>query len=98
MSDDDYPTNYVRLSDSYSQLVVDTCVICGDTHYHGRGDPAVARGDRSHRVAHCMGRKTTDDDPRGYYLKMSDDAERPDVWLNWLRREYGDSVLEVNDE
>lgn len=74
------PVNTVRLSDSLRQLVVDNCVICGDTHRHGAKDRTVANGGRSHRGAHCSGVEHTG----GYYLELDDDAEPPQRWYDWL--------------
>lgn len=83
MNNDD-PVNDVRLSRSGGALVVDECVICGGTHRHGSNDPAVARGDLSHRVAHCKPRDAGEDSPGGYYLKFADDAERREIWLDYV--------------
>ena len=77
------PVNTVRLSDSGKQLVVDHCVICGDTHRHGSHDRTVAEGGRSHRAAHCRGA----DHSGGYYLELDDDADPPDHWYAWLEVE-----------
>lgn len=74
------PVNTVRLSDSGKRLVVDNCVICGDTHHHGAYDPTVAKGGRSHRAAHCGDADRTG----GYYLELADDAEPPQHWYDWL--------------
>lgn len=70
------PVNYVRLSESTKQLIVDDCVLCGETHRHGSMDAEVARGGRSHRGAHCRGETAG-----GYYLELHDDAEPPRVWF-----------------
>lgn len=78
----DAPINEVRLSDSRRQLVVDECVICGETHRHGSKDPAVARGELSHRVAHCTPDDPAGDAPGGYNLRLAADAERPEGWLD----------------
>lgn len=74
------PVNTVRLSDSGKQLVVEDCVICGGTHYHGSKDATVAAGGRSHRTAHCGGAEYTG----GYYLELDDEAEPPQRWYDWL--------------
>jgi hypothetical protein len=76
------PVNYVRLSDSEKQLVVDDCVYCGGTHYHGARDREIAKGGRSHRVAHC-----DDLSYGGYYLELADDAEPSKFWYQWLEVE-----------
>ncbi|WP_154019137.1 hypothetical protein [Halococcus agarilyticus] len=86
---DDAPINEVRLSDSNRQFIVDECVICGDTHRHGSKDPAVARGDLSHRVAHCN--LSLEDTRGGYDLRLADDAERPERWLNWVLPDRGEA-------
>jgi len=72
--DEQTPVNTVRVSRSGKQLVVDECVICGETHHHGAQDPTVAKGGRSHRAAHCTGRRG------GYYLELDDGTEPPAHW------------------
>jgi len=75
--DAETPVNTVRVSDSGKQLVVDDCVICGETHYHGAQDATVAKGERSHRAAHCGGLG-------GYYLELADDADPPAHWWRFV--------------
>ena len=76
----DAPVNTVRLSEAtLRQFVVDECVICGETHYHGSRDHTVAKGGRSHRTAHCSGSRTG-----GYYIELDDDADPPDRWYSWV--------------
>lgn len=76
----DNPVNEVYVSESLKQLIVEECVICGETHRHGSKDRVVAEGGESHRVAHC----NSVDGPTGYYLKLADDADRPERWLNYV--------------
>lgn len=87
---DKTPVNYVRLSDSVRQFIIDDCVLCGETHRHGSMDPTVATGGRSHRSAHCTG-----PDTGGYYLELAPDAEPPERWYSWVDRASG---LEVTAE
>jgi hypothetical protein len=77
------PVNYVRLSDSGKQLIVDDCVYCGETHYHGAKDTRVAEGGRSHRGSHCH----TSSAGGGYYLELADDADPPVFWYQWVGAE-----------
>ena len=78
--DKETPVNKVRLSDSLRQLIVDECVLCGETHRHGSMDPVAANGGRSHRVEHCHGIEHHG----GYYLELADDAEPPEHWYSWV--------------
>lgn len=52
------------------QIIVEVCVICGDTHYHGTGGELPAVGDETHRVAHCGGEIGT-----GYHLVRTEGTE-----------------------
>jgi len=72
------PVNTVRVSDSGKQFIVENCVRCGDTHYHGAMDRTVAEGGRSHRASHCG-----DGLDGGYYLELDHAAEPPAHW--WRR-------------
>ena len=85
----DAPINEVRLSDSRRQLIVDECVICGETHRHGAKDPAVARGELSHRVSHCAPDDADGDAPGGYNLRLASGTERPEGWLDWVLPDEG---------
>jgi hypothetical protein len=76
------PVNEVRLSGSLRQFIIDDCVLCGETHRHGSLDATVAKGGRSHRIAHCG-------DGGGYYLELADDADPPERWYSWLESETG---------
>lgn len=63
----DDPINTVsRVTDS--QLIVEDCVLCGETHYHGTGNQSFEVGDTTHRGAHCEGGD-------GYRLKMTEATE-----------------------
>jgi len=70
-SDDDldYPVNLAKIesSNAIKQIVVQSCVICGDKHRHGF-DTELYRGQvsLSHRVAHCQ----TNDGAGGYYIEL----------------------------
>jgi len=79
MTPGDDPVNTADLSDSSRQLVVENCVLCGETHRHGAQDPSVARGEKSHRVAHCSDRLGA-----GYYLQLAEDVDPPDWWREWV--------------
>ena len=79
MSDEKTPVNTVRVSDSGRQFIVEDCVLCGGTHYHGSKDPTVAEGGRSHRVSHCGGRSQG-----GYYLELDDEHEPPEHWWTYV--------------
>lgn len=81
------PVNHVYVSDSARQFIIESCVLCGEKHAHGAKDPAVANGERSHRVAHC-----TDRSGAGYYLELAPDADPPDHWWSWMRSEYGGDI------
>jgi hypothetical protein len=85
--DAETPVNPVRFSDSGRQFIIDECVICGETHAHGSMDPAVAEGERSHRVEHCH-----NGHDGGYYLELAEDAEPPTWWTGWIERERGVSL------
>ena len=87
--DAEEPVNPVRLVDgSIRQFVIDECVLCGETHYHGSRSPRVASGGRSHRVAHCHGV----DHSGGYYLELADDADPPRRWYKWVNGREGADV------
>lgn len=89
------PVNHVRLADDTDrQLVIDECVLCGETHRHGSLDGAVAAGDRSHRVEHCTGI----DHRGGYYLELAADAEPPTHWLEWVDSQTGVDVFGSESE
>ena len=78
MSDERTPVNKVRVSDSGRQFIVDDCVICGGTHYHGSKDSMVAEGGRSERVSHCG-------DIRGsYLLELVDEDQPPEHWWTYV--------------
>jgi len=72
------PVNQVRVADNLRQLVVDECVVCGETHYHGARDRAVAMGRRSPRGAHCR------DEAGEYLLELAPEADPPERWFRWL--------------
>ena len=81
-----HPVNTVVFSESGRQFIIENCVLCGETHHHGSKDPAVARGELSHRVAHCSDRMGC-----GYYLQLAEDADPPDRWREWvLQTDEGD--------
>lgn len=82
------PVNYVRVSDSLRQFIIDECVICGERHAHGSKDPTVATGGRSARSAHCHGVAG----PGQYYLELAPDAEPPERWYSWIDREFSVEV------
>lgn len=86
--DEKTPVNKVRLSDSCRQLIVDECVLCGETHRHGSADPVVANGGRSHRVEHCRGINHQG----GYYLELAENADPPEWWYGRVERERGVEV------
>lgn len=86
--DAETPVNQVHFAESYRQFIVEECVLCGETHYHGSCDPTVAKGGRSHRVAHCHGINHSG----GYYLELADDAEPPHFWSSWIESERGIDV------
>ena len=73
------PVNDVYLT-SIRQFHVPECVICGEEHWHGSKDAAVARGERSHRAAHCHGV----DHSGGYFLQLAEDADPPERWYNYV--------------
>ena len=88
--DKETPVNDVRLRDgSLRQFVIDECVLCGETHWHGSMDPTVANGGRSHRAEHCP----NIDHVGGYYLQLAADAEPPERWYTWVNEKSG---IEVN--
>ena len=74
------PINEVRFA-SGRVLIVEECVICGDSHTHGAKGPAIARGEPAHRAAHCG-----TSDSGGYYIRLADDADPPP---GYFRRELG---------
>jgi len=78
------PVNTVVFSESGRQLIIENCVLCGETHRHGSKDPGVARGDLGHRVAHCSDRMSPD-----YYLELTEDADLPDWWQEWATHVSG---------
>lgn len=63
----DGPVNEIDRIDGI-QIVVEECVVCGETHYHGTGDRELEPGDTLPRVAHCTG-------TGGYVLKMTEETE-----------------------
>lgn len=75
MSDD--PVNHVHVSDEWFQVVIDECVICGETHRHSR-DPKVLTGGRSYRSAHCH-----EPDTGGYFIELAPNANVPEQLLKW---------------
>lgn len=63
----DTPVNEIDRIDGI-QIVVEDCVVCGETHYHGTGNRELEPGDTLERVAHCTG-------GGGYVLKMTEETE-----------------------
>lgn len=72
------PVNEVYVNLEARQVVVEECVACAETHRHGAMDEQIARGGRSHRVAHCRTNQS------GYYLQLADDADPPERWFSAL--------------
>ena len=78
------PVNEVKIGDYGKLVIVEECVVCGETHRHGANDVALARGERSSRMAHCSGRH------HGYDLVLADDADPPACWRR--RLQGGDGI------
>ena len=72
------PINEVYFANAKT-LLVEECVVCGGTHRHGARDPAVARGEPSHRVSHCG-----DLSASNYYIRLAEDADPPDRYFQWV--------------
>ena len=79
------PVNQVYVSDSGRRFIIEECVQCGETHYHGAKDPTVASGGRSHRSSHCHDRHLDG----GYYLELAGDADPPVHWREWASHDGG---------
>jgi len=64
----EYPVNVIDETTS-SQHIVEECVICGETHYHGNATPTEP-GKYGHRVAHC----DREVGYNGYWLKVPEEG------------------------